>query len=307
MVPYAAIVTTKEVTVRGSTRTHELAAFMLFTFALSWAFWVPSALLFSVNPGEPVVTAPLMVGLQTMGAVAPTLVALVLTQRMGGRSAVTALLRRFRPDRKLMRWYAAAALAVPSLTLVAMTVQAIVSSQPLVDPDAGLAEMAGDMGWIAAVALLPLVLASQLFSSPLLEEAGWRGYALPRLQGRVGALIAGTVLGLVWGVWHLPLVIAYGDPFLPYLAGIIAHSILMTWMFNNSGGNLSVMLVAHASLNLSLNVLLPLRAGWIPALVAWAAVAVVVIRYGATNLADTVRYTGHHEGPQSVPAAGVAS
>ncbi len=79
-----------------------------------------------------------------------------------------------------------------------MAIRVVVSAQPFVDPDAGLAVMAGEMGWVAAAALLPLVLVSQLFSSPLLEEAGWRGYALPRLQGRVGALLAGVTLGAVW-------------------------------------------------------------------------------------------------------------
>lgn len=289
---------------RNWVRAHELAAFGLLTFTLSWAFWIPSAVLFSVGSEEPVVLSPLMVGLQTMGAVAPSLVALTLARRFGGRPAMAELLRRFRPERSLARWYVAAATTVPLLTLVAMVIEAIVASQPMVDPDAGLAEMAGDMGWIAAVALLPVVLVSQLFSSPLLEEAGWRGYALPRLQSRFGALVAGVVLGAVWGIWHLPLVIAYGDPFPPYLAGIVAHSVLMTWMFNGAAGNLSVMLVAHASLNVCLNVLLPLRAGWVPALVAWAAVAAVVVRYGAANLADTDRYTGSH--PASEHAAEVS-
>lgn len=273
-------------------RSHELVVFVLFTFVISWAFWIPSAVLYSSSPGAQLVTTPLFVGLQTMGAVGPTLVALALARWLGGRPAVADLLRRFKPHRHLTRWYVVAALTVPSLTLLAMAIRVVVWAQPFVDPDAGLAEMAGEMGWVAAVALLPLVLVSQLFSSPLLEEAGWRGYALPRLQGRVGALLAGVALGAVWGIWHLPLVVAYGDPFLPYLAGIVAHSVLMTWMFNGAGGNLSVMLVAHASLNLSLNVLLPLRAGWAPAALAWAAVAIVVHRYGPTNLADTPRYTG---------------
>ena len=37
----------------------------------------------------------------------------------------------------------------------------------------------------------------------LLEDLGWTGFALPRLQQHYGWLKAGLVLGLIWGLWHL--------------------------------------------------------------------------------------------------------
>ena len=168
--------------------------------------------------------------------------------------------------------------------------------------------MAAEMGWFAGVALLPVVLLSQLFSSPLLEEAGWRGSALPRLQSRTSALRSSLALGVVWGTWHLPLVVAYGDPFAPYLAGIVAHTTLMTSIFNSAGGNLFSMLLFHASLNLSLNVLLPLQAGWTPALVTWAAVLVLMRVHGNTNLSGRRRYVGPGaERPLPAALAGIES
>lgn len=36
------------------------------------------------------------------------------------------------------------------------------------------------------------------------EEIGWRGLALPLLQRKMAPLWAGLILGLIWGLWHLP-------------------------------------------------------------------------------------------------------
>ena len=216
---------------------------------------------------DSLVASPLFVGLQTLGAAGPSIVALGLNRWLGGKGALRQLLGRFKPAMRFARWYLVAVAVAPILTVLAMAVGRAMFDRPFVDPESGLADLVAEMGWVGAVAVLPAVLLSQVFSSPILEEAGWRGFALPRLQARAGALTASVALGVVWGVWHLPLVVAYEDPFAPYLFGIVAYTILMTWVFNSAGGNMFAMLLFHASLNLSLNVLLPFGAGWTPMLI----------------------------------------
>ncbi|MDZ4179918.1 MAG: CPBP family glutamic-type intramembrane protease [Coriobacteriia bacterium] len=278
-------------------RPHQTVAFFGLTFVFTWAFWIPSAVMFTgaVDP-DALIASPLFVALQTLGAAGPSIVAVALTRTLHGKEALRALLKRFRPARQLAGWYCVAAVLAPALTLVAMAIDTLAFGKPFVSPESGLAEMVAEMGWLGAVAVLPVVLATQLFSSPLLEEAGWRGFALPRMQVRASALTASLALGVTWGFWHLPLVVAYGDPFAPYLAGIVAYTVLMTWIFNSGSGNLFLMLLFHASLNLSLNILLPLQAGWTPALVAWSAVLVVVFLFGRKNLSRRERYVEQSDG-----------
>lgn len=52
--------------------------------------------------------------------------------------------------------------------------------------------------------IVPLLLLS-FFSGPFSEEIGWRGFALDPLMRRFGFTGAFVLLGLIWGVWHLPL------------------------------------------------------------------------------------------------------
>jgi CAAX protease family protein len=50
------------------------------------------------------------------------------------------------------------------------------------------------------------IILSILFASlfPIIEELGWLGYVLDRLQEKHSALISSLILGVVWSLWHLP-------------------------------------------------------------------------------------------------------
>jgi membrane protease YdiL (CAAX protease family) len=56
-----------------------------------------------------------------------------------------------------------------------------------------------------------------LFLGGALDEPGWRGFGLPVLQERYSPLRATLILGLVWGVWHVPV---YGP------AGFVVPAVL---------------------------------------------------------------------------------
>lgn len=91
----------------------------------------------------------------------------------------------------------------------------------------------------------PAVLANLVFYG-FGEEVGWRGFALPCLQGRSSALRASALLAIGWAGWHLPLF-----AFSPGLSGmgaggvagwlvsLLLGSIVLTWLFNSTGGSIA--------------------------------------------------------------------
>jgi hypothetical protein len=94
-----------------------------------------------------------------------------------------------------------------------------------------------------------------LLGGSLGEEIGWRGFLLPALLRRMRPLAAAVVLGVVWGLWHLPIDLAAGFG-LHGVGAVVARvifavplSILFTWFFLRSGGSMLVALLLHTSIN----------------------------------------------------------
>ena len=104
-----------------------------------------------------------------------------------------------------------------------------------------------------ATLLSSLVIAvTILFIGGGLEEFGWRGYALDRMQTGNNAVIASLVLGFFWGLWHLPLFFMQGTtqaeaaiPIWEFILQIMVLSVLFTWLYNNTGGSLLVAILFH--------------------------------------------------------------
>ncbi len=142
--------------------------------------------------------------------------------------------------------YYLAALIVPAVfvTAVVLIVQAL-----------GLGEFRwSEATWFVYLMLLVIALPVTLFTFG--EEYGWRGYLLPRLLP-LGEIRGSVLLGVIWGVWHLPLIMAgLNYPGVNvWLAVIIftfvtvALSFTYTWFYVASSGSVLVAAVFHASTN----------------------------------------------------------
>ncbi len=100
------------------------------------------------------------------------------------------------------------------------------------------------------VLLLPVWI-GVLLQAGLAEEIGWRGFALPRLQSRYNAFVSSLILGILWTLWHYdplraPEVLDKG---LWYPLAVLPMTMLMTWVYNGTGGSLLLVVLYHTASN----------------------------------------------------------
>lgn len=149
------------------------------------------------------------------------------------------------------RWYLIIFLFVPILNGLAALLDMLIG---------GTGGTWGDVVLNAFTNPASLVL-SILFATlfPFIEELGWRGYLLDRLQEKYSALASSLVLGVLWSVWHLPTFfirdsyqasLGIGTPaFWWFFAGIIPLNFAFTWIYNNTYRSTLAVILFHAMVN----------------------------------------------------------
>jgi uncharacterized protein len=204
---------------------------------LLWGYWVVAM------PPSGLQITPAFIVCAVLGGFAPSLTAIVVTMRSGGRAAVAELLRPLTQWRLEPGLYAVALLLVPATAIASSLLQATFVGE-LRWPDAALLIMAFIWPLLAALG----------------EEIGWRGVLLPRLERSIGLLPAAIIVGLLWGLWHLPAdyiaLKGFGGWF--WWAFIIngplilsAHSIIMSWLWRRTQGSLLAAVLYHWSITTS--------------------------------------------------------
>lgn len=215
----------------------ELWRYVAWTLGLALAVGLPVA---ASSHGW--LATELSTDLLVVALASPAAVAVAITARNAGRGGLRRLLWRPRL-RVAVAWWAVA-LATPfAINALALFAHALGGGTVPDLPGSPAPEQQGVPLW-----LLPLAFGA--FS--LAEEVGWRRFALPRLQARLTALTASLVLALVWMAWHLPLNLIAGSTQSSmghgwYLAGLLAVSVVFTWLYNSTGGSLAAVTLLHAS------------------------------------------------------------
>ncbi len=273
---------------------YPLVAYFMLTILLTWLIWFPAVILLSNGFQTPVQTSGMpmlwMTVAQTAGALMPSLVAFFLVRELEGKAASGAIFRRYKRWRTGFGWWLAAILAVPALTVGAILIN-VYGLNMAIPENSILGQYLYFMGPGGVAMLFPFLLATGMISSPLLEEYGWRGYALPRLQRTMPALWAALLLGLVWGVWHLPVWLAYGSDIPVYLLLIIGHCVIMTWIYNSTSGSMLMAMVVHAAMLVSLTHFSSGTSRWTEVIAVWIVVMLIVLVNGSENLSARPRFT----------------
>lgn len=186
-----------------------------------------------------------------LGVYGPLIGSLIVTWMDNGREGLNDLLRRVIKWQVGGRWYITA-------VALALTIAGL--------PVAIFALTGGYAPSAYTLSFVIFLFVAQLFTSGLGEEPGWRGFLLPRLQARYTDDKYIWVLGLIWAIWHYPLMIIQGLSGIPdvtvmqaiimqiiNLAGftmaIIGMTFIYVWLYNQTK-SIFLMIVFHALSNL---------------------------------------------------------
>jgi len=230
----------------SNTRLSNPWVYFAVTFAWTWLFWLIAIVMgFGSDTGPGIV-------LQLLGVLGPMVTGITftyLTQDKAGRRDYWS--RIVDPRRMGIKWFLVVVLFVPALSVLAA----------LID------KLAGGTGatWGEAILQFPsqplAIIPSVLFASliPFIEELGWRGYVLDRMQSRWSALMSSLILGVVWALWHLPLFFIQGTyqqglgvgtlAFWLFFAGVVPLTVPFTWVYNNTRRSTLAVIILHAMVN----------------------------------------------------------
>ncbi|MEV1328721.1 CPBP family intramembrane glutamic endopeptidase [Micromonospora costi] len=101
------------------------------------------------------------------------------------------------------------------------------------------------------------IIAAAQFVGACAEESGWRCFLQPYLRTRFGVVSSGTIVGLLWGLWHVQVFAAGPVYAAAFLLSTIAISVIMAVLLDGARGHhLLVAGAFHTALNLGLLVLL---------------------------------------------------
>ena len=263
---------------RSIARRHPLAVFLTIAYIAAVAiFALPLASTNGVGIID--VELPGVAPFVLLSAVSLTVAAFVTTAFAEGRDGVRALRRRVFHFKVNPVRYVFALLLLPGVAVVSAV--AVTGVTPI----ASLASNPGVLAMVVVGAALAFVLVNWW------EEVAWTGFALERLQPRIGPIAASVVTTWLQALIHVPLVFIAGGvtdgrvpaaqiPF--YLVALfilpISVRLVLTWLYNASGRSLPIVGLYHAGLGVATGPgFIPVLAPGVDPIVVYGGFAVLAV------------------------------
>jgi uncharacterized protein len=203
-------------------RRYPVVTYFALTFLISWtgALAVAAPHLIRDEP-LPKMTGILMFPVMLLG---PSFAGVVLTRIVDGKSGLRVLLSQMFRAWVPLRWYTALLLPPVLVLTVLLILERFVS--PVYAPNRFF------MGILFGI------------PAGFLEEIGWMGYAFPKMRSESNGLVPSILLGLLWALWHLPVINylgtatphgAYWLPFfLAFSLAMTGMRVLIAWIYTNT-------------------------------------------------------------------------
>ena len=238
-------------TIKAFVERHPLLSFYALAFTITWGGLIvvvggPSEIL-----GTPQLLGKRLALVMLAWLAGPSLASILMTGLVHGRAGFRDLLTR------MTRWRVGARRYAVALLTASLLVTAVLLALSLGSP----AFLPTILTTSDKVALLLMGMVGTVVGG-IFEELGWTGFATPiLLRQRYGVLGTGLIIGVLWGVAHLPLYYwasgnlsgALSPGFLvtaQVLAWFPAYRVLMVWAYDSTESVLLAMLM-HASLTAS--------------------------------------------------------
>jgi len=232
--------------------SHPIAAFLLILYPVSWILFLPSVL-GKGGLGIVSVDIPAQVGILLVTIFGLTGVAFLVTRIADGKAGTRALRSNYFRLRAGLQWYLLALAGAPILLLLAGL---------LTRGGSALTPITRHPLQIVTVYFLNLIVIAILIS--VQEEGAWMAFVTARLQRRWGPAWASIAVAPLFGFIHFPLFflangLTDGAPprgvhvleyaFYLLILFSVAMRIVITWVFNSSGGGVPVVALFHASVD----------------------------------------------------------
>jgi len=244
-----------------------VVAFVALTFAASWGLWSLLWIYGVRLPAPAQITYAQFLRFARFaapGTLFPAIAALLVTRLMLKESWRSTTLDTLGPK----RFYLWSWLLFPALVLVTILLTVTLGlakfdpdltyARRIFPPNAFSTAQAMWRDYLATLAVhLAVVPLANVILPGLGEELGWRGFLQPRLlKAGFGLWPAMIITGVIWGVWHAPVMMRGQYPGHPYLGALltIPYCVLLAIIFGwllISSGSVWVVAVAHASLDIS--------------------------------------------------------